>query len=498
MNKVFDVFFHHQVIPKSVKGNVLYQKETPEALFMLCETIYQKQANEPWVLLREDEIYSKLNRSQDKMKYLEIQFFQVQLDETALLDVLKDLFPQFLWTKIVEEIEGEFSTYSCEFLPIVIDRENETVFFNFTESLKQMNQGEKRTVLISEQVEQRLVEILANENKLEHTAETAEIVPEPAEIAFDFTEEIVKEQEEFFIEEDSEAFEPLLEQAEAVIEERMEIETIKIEEETSDFGDLSELMEDVAGLVEEVEKKERKSAPKKVQPEVASEKQKPTVKIPKVNELIPEELESDILASIVAKEEVGRQVPFRSEESERLYLTESLKRERAAKERLRVAKEKLEHELVTMENNVLISGLKRFKKYRTQAVNEEDWYKPVYIDLIYYDNLYKKAKYMERSWRLNCELVTITEKMTFTKNELKYERQRIERVKNSVSEIDLSKMLEECYLIHGRVKIRRGLLFIKPIVKLYRVDYEQLEKISAFFDIIQTENRLLEQMLENV
>lgn len=186
----------------------------------------------------------------------------------------------------------------------------------------------------------------------------------------------------------------------------------------------------------------------------------------------------------------------RSEENEVLFLKESLKREKASKERVRVAKEKLEYELLAIENSMLVSGLKRFKKYQKSSIDEEDWYKPVKIDLIQYDDLYKKAKFVEQSWRLNRQLVTITEKMTVTKDQWVYERARIEKIKSSVSEMDLQSMMEQCHLINERAKIRPGFFFLKPRVKLYQIDYEQLEKISAFFDIIQTENRLLESVIE--
>lgn len=161
-----------------------------------------------------------------------------------------------------------------------------------------------------------------------------------------------------------------------------------------------------------------------------------------------------------------------------------------------MAKEKLEYELLAIENSLLVSGLKRFKKHQKSSIDEEDWYKPVRIDLIQYDDLYKKAKFIEQSWRLNRQLVTITEKMTVTKDQWVYERARIEKIKNSVSEMDLQSMMEQCHLINERVKIRPGFLFFKPRVKLYQIDFEQLEKISAFFDIIQTENRLLESVIE--
>lgn len=202
---------------------------------------------------------------------------------------------------------------------------------------------------------------------------------------------------------------------------------------------------------------------------------------------------SDIQDSIVDEKLEGKEEVFSKEV---IYLKESLKRERAAKQRLKVAKEKLEYELIAIENRLLTSGLTRFKKYQKSTLHGDEWYKFIRIDLIEYDDLYKKAKFIEQSWKLNCQLVTVTEKMTFTKDRWVYERSRVEKVKSTVAELELKSMIEQCHLINGRIKVRPGFLFIKPSVKLYHIDFEQLQKISAFFDIIQTENRLLESVIE--
>ncbi|MGX7245457.1 hypothetical protein ACWOC1_11505 [Enterococcus quebecensis] len=402
MNDYFDVFFHQREIPFTT-GTVLYQKDSVEEMVEACEALYERSTGDFLTFRESDELSRKVISSSIK-KHVEIQFFHAQLNWDVLLEELEELFPQFVWTKIVEEIDGSFSTYLCELIPVSFDSEEEPVQFSVLVSLEQMGYSKDKSV--SSILEARLLSDFREEEELPLSGETLSF---PVEMS---------------------------------IEENVEEKNFK-----SPFFEDSEFEDEET--------------------------------------LEPEPLE-----------EVRSITPVRSEESEVLFLKESLKREKASKERVRVAKEKLEHELLAIENSLLVSGLKRFKKHQKSSIDEEDWYKPVRIDLIQYDDLYKKAKFIEQSWRLNRQLVTITEKMTFTKNQWVYERARIEKIKNSVSEMDLQSMMEQCHLINERVKIRPGFLFFKPRVKLYQIDYEQLEKISSFFDIIQTENRLLESVIE--
>ncbi|EOH96475.1 hypothetical protein UAY_02843 [Enterococcus moraviensis ATCC BAA-383] len=404
MNDYFDVFFHQQAIPFTT-GAVLYQKDNTEEIVEAAETLYERSTGDFLTFRENDELSRKVISSPIK-KHVEIQFFHAQLNWDVLLEELEMLFPQFIWTKIVEEVDGAFSTYFCELIPISFSSEEEPIQFVVSASLEQMNYSKGES--ISSILEAKLLSIFQEEEEIPLSGETLSF---PVEVSI---EETVEEEE---IEEPNDRF---------------------LENEFSD----KEIFE-----LEPLDKTE----------------------------------EMDVI---------------RSEESEVLFLKESLKREKASKERVRVAKEKLEYELLAIENSLLVSGLKRFKKHQKSSIDEEDWYKPVRIDLIQYDDLYKKAKFIEQSWRLNRQLVTITEKMTVTKDQWVYERARIEKIKNSVSEMDLQSMMEQCHLINERVKIRPGFLFFKPRVKLYQIDFEQLEKISAFFDIIQTENRLLESVIE--
>ncbi|MTD42055.1 hypothetical protein GIX45_26210 [Erwinia sp. CPCC 100877] len=417
MNDHFDVFFHQQAIPFT-KGTVLCQMDQMEEIISACTKIYARKTGHSLSFLEKDELSRKLN-SVSRKKYIEIQFFQIELNWDVLLEELKELFPQFVWTKVVEVVEGTFSTYYCELIPLSIENGDEPIHFAVLSSLKQMGYSAKESV--SAILEKKLFSAFQEEN----------------------------------------------------VEESMEQEAISKPASNQDRGTLSFPVE----VTVEEPKPPAQVRAKKKKPKKAVIDAKPVPAIPKEK-----------------KREPAVTTPT-TEENDLLFLKESLKREKAAKERLRVAKEKLEYELLAIENSLLVSGLKRFKKHQKITL-EEEWYKTVRIDLIHYDDMYKKAKFIEQSWHLNRQLVTITERMTVTKDQWIYERARVEKVKNSVSEMDLQTMMEQCHLINERVKVYSGFLFFKPKVKLYQIDYEQLEKISAFFDIIQTENRLLESVIE--
>ncbi|ALS01910.1 hypothetical protein ATZ33_11115 [Enterococcus silesiacus] len=405
MNDYFDVFFHQQAIPFTL-GTVLYQKDNTAEIVEACEALYERSTGD-FLTFRENEELSRKVISASIKKHVEIQFFQAQLNWDVLLEELKELFPQFIWTKIVEEVDGAFSTYLCELIPVSLSSDEEPLQFIVSASLEQM--GYSKGESVSSILEAKLLSVFQEEEELPLFGETLSF---PVEVSIEETVEEPRKSKRSFLDDDE----------------------IEVDDESFDIEPNDEL---------------------------------------DTRKLVP-----------------------RSEESEVIFLKESLKREKASKDRVRVAKEKLEYELLAIENSLLVSGLKRFKKHQKTSIEEEDWYKPVRIDLIKYDDLYKKAKFIEQSWRLNRQLVTITEKMTVTKDQWIYERARIEKIKNSVSEMDLQSMMEQCHLINERVRIRPGFLFFKPRVKLYQIDYEQLEKISAFFDIIQTENRLLESVIE--
>lgn len=186
----------------------------------------------------------------------------------------------------------------------------------------------------------------------------------------------------------------------------------------------------------------------------------------------------------------------RSEKSEILFLKESLKQEQNSKQRMKIVKDKLEEDLLAAENSMLKSSITQYKKINRLELKEAEWYKAVRIDFVKYDEICKKAKFLEQIWNLNKELVEVFNSVQDT-SRATYDQERVAKIKRKVSKTKMLTWIEQSKRIFSRAKIRAGILFIKPSVKLYKVDYEQLERMSALFDIIQAENSFLERILDD-
>ncbi len=181
---------------------------------------------------------------------------------------------------------------------------------------------------------------------------------------------------------------------------------------------------------------------------------------------------------------------------DRLYFEEEIKREKDAKERMRLTKEKLEYEISRLEKKVMDSGLDLLEQEPPYVKRKEDWHKVKKIPLKEYDQLYQKAKYLEHTWTINQQLVGTTERMVIKEAEITYERERVKKIKNSAKDIELFVMMDECRMIHERVKIKKGSFFRKPFARILKGDYENIVEKAAYFDVLQSENRLLEKIIE--
>lgn len=106
MNAYFDVFFHQQAIPFQ-KAKVLYQKDAVNEIVETCNLLYEHKVGYMLSTSEMNGIRKKIQYSVPK-KYIEIQFFRTELYWDVLLEELVELFPQFLWTKIGEEIDSNF------------------------------------------------------------------------------------------------------------------------------------------------------------------------------------------------------------------------------------------------------------------------------------------------------------------------------------------------------------------------------------------------------
>lgn len=147
-----------------------------------------------------------------------------------------------------------------------------------------------------------------------------------------------------------------------------------------------------------------------------------------------------------------------------LKMEEAVSRERYAKERMRLANQKLEVVIDQMERQNLSRAIKELSKPNNNE--NEDWDQILKIDLREYSKLMQKAKFLEQSWMMNKELVTKSEKMTISDNRLTYEREQVRSFKDSVSANEIYLILDECKMIESRVKIKKNLGLDNPMSEL--------------------------------
>lgn len=180
-----------------------------------------------------------------------------------------------------------------------------------------------------------------------------------------------------------------------------------------------------------------------------------------------------------------------STENQLRFYQEEIKREKYGKERLRITNEKLELMMEKLEQAMMYGGL-----LHLESPEEEDteWAKRIKISLREYSYLMQKAKYLEQVWKLNGELVIKSERMTVSGNQLIYERDQINRVKDTMSSGEVYMVMDECKLIEARATIRMRPWFQPPFVKLMKMDYDSLLSKSAYFDLLQGESYVLEKL----
>lgn len=176
-----------------------------------------------------------------------------------------------------------------------------------------------------------------------------------------------------------------------------------------------------------------------------------------------------------------------------IKIEEAVSRERYAKERMRLANKKLEVVIDQMERQNLSRAMKELSQ--SNSDENEDWDHILKVDLREYSQLMQKAKFLEQSWIMNKELMTKSEKMTISDNQLTYEREQVRSFKDSVSTNEIYLILDECKLIESRIKIKKKSWFRQPHVRIMKMDYDSILNKAAYFDLIQGENYLLEQVV---
>lgn len=184
-----------------------------------------------------------------------------------------------------------------------------------------------------------------------------------------------------------------------------------------------------------------------------------------------------------------------SEENENyvLQIEEKLAHEKYIKERIRLANQKLEVVIEQMERQRLTKAMNQLT--HTASDENEKWDRIVKIDLREYSQILQKAKFLEQTWFMNKELITKNEKMTILDNQLTYEREQIRGFKEEINSTELYLIIEECKVIESRVKVKRKTWFRQPYVRIMKMDYDNLLNKAAYFDLIQSENYLIEKVV---
>ena len=174
-------------------------------------------------------------------------------------------------------------------------------------------------------------------------------------------------------------------------------------------------------------------------------------------------------------------------------IEEELAHEKYIKERMRLANQKLEVVIEQMERQRLTKAMSQLS--HTNSEENEKWDKMLKVDLREYYQILQKAKFLEQTWFMNKELITKNEKMTISDNQLTYEREQIRGFKEEINSTELYLILEECKVIESRVKIKSKTWFRQPYVRIMKMDYDNLLNKAAYFDLIQSENYLIENIV---
>lgn len=184
-----------------------------------------------------------------------------------------------------------------------------------------------------------------------------------------------------------------------------------------------------------------------------------------------------------------------SESSEYNGLPEEFSKEGLEDQQLRLENQKLTKQLERLQYTLMSEGLSHFEVGLQESETDfEEWDRPLRISLREYRQLMQKAKSLERVWRLNDEMVRKTEKMIVTDTQFVYEREQVKQIKETISFSDIFLVLDECEEIEERVKVKYRPWFRKPYVKMIKMDYDSLVDKAAYFDILQAESFVLEEL----
>ncbi|MBP1042073.1 hypothetical protein I6N95_13710 [Vagococcus sp. BWB3-3] len=492
MSKKIEVSVYQH--PTFEEGSILFQENTLLKLLEKCESLFLK--TNPKSKYPREEVekrFTQLLQAVSLEKSVRIRLTEDNLSWDELLEQLTRYYPQMVWTlgKKIAESEGE---YSFEFIPLVINLSG----FPFGTTLSQslIQQGVSDSGDIIEEWENELSDIVTD--SIGHDQQQEEWLSPIFEN--ELHSDISQEEQVFLSREEerlTEPFEeplPVEEPAAVELEQVVEIsrmaEPIFVEpevEEDEPLVTIEEVAEDDPWLTDD-------EAKLKVENDYLRAEQ---ARLKESNERLQEEISALNERAVALQEQYEVSTSTTDLNKQALYYEEALRRERDSKERMRVAKDKLEHLVSRLERQVTENSLTVIEGEIPYVERKEDWYQKKHIDVLEYDQLYQKARYLEHTWQINQRLIVISERMTIDESEMKYERERVNRLKHSTKDIELFVMMDECKMINERVKVRQGFLWMKPRVTIMTADYENLVEKAAYFDVIQSENQILERIIED-
>lgn len=437
--------------PTFEEGNFVFQVNPLATLLEQCRKLYEKK-NSIYTYPAEEveRQFTQLLQAVSLEKSLSIVLLESDIEWEDLLEKLKRYYPQMVWTQ-VKKIDSQISEYSFEFIPLVENEQGFPFGTILSQSLIQQGvPGEEDPVSAWEQEIFYIVEdyLKSGLEMDEIGAEVVEPLRTTESFVYNFSEPVVAPDE-------PKSFQP----------------------KTKEPKYSEDVQADSYALNDN---------------QLAAENER----LKTTNEQLKKEIEmlNNQGMAIYGQEAVSGNTTVLNKQA--LYYEEALRRERDAKERIKVTNEKLEHLVSRLERQVMENSLDIIEGEIPYVERSEDWYRKKHIDLIEYDQLYQKAKYLEHTYQVNQRLIVISERLTIGESEMKYERERVNRLKQSPKDIELFVMMDECKMINDRVKIRQGFLWMKPRVVILSGDYENLVEKAAYFDVIQSENQMLERIID--
>ncbi|WYJ89335.1 hypothetical protein A5888_001055 [Enterococcus sp. 9E7_DIV0242] len=195
------------------------------------------------------------------------------------------------------------------------------------------------------------------------------------------------------------------------------------------------------------------------------------------------------------KEVRPKQLQFSDEtaslENQLLVYKEEAKRSNYTKERMRIANERLELLIEKLEQTVIDSSISYLQKSEEKKNS-----KFLQISLREYSYLKQKARYLEKLWEINKELVKQAAETSAFENATVYKEEHLRPLKEMIFDSDIYMVMDECRAIDMRVLINQSPWFRSPYVKIAQPDYNSLVSKAAYFDLLQGENYFLRKIID--